>query len=79
MDWEEMVEERARSRRRLIGLLSAMLAGDFVAALGVTLGYIRLLDWLVAVPFIVLGLGTAGYTVWRIFFRDRAGQREDPK
>jgi hypothetical protein len=72
MDWETIVEEGAQARRRRIRQLLVALGGDFVGGLGVVLGFIGTLDWMVAVPLIALGWGSAGYMFWQMIFQDRA-------
>jgi hypothetical protein len=78
MNWDAMVEETAQRKRARTRLFVAMIAGDSVAIIGVILGILKFLDWIIAVPFIVLGWGYAGYMMWRIFFGNRPTSEQAP-
>lgn len=74
MAWDEMVEERARARNRRLSMLTAALAGDSLGVMCILLGYFRVLDWLIAIPFAILGWSFAGYIFWRVILGNRAGR-----
>jgi hypothetical protein len=66
MNLDEEIENLARARRKWIGQLLTMLAGDSVVALAVVLGYLKLLAWPLVVVIIVLGLAVSAYMMWRV-------------
>lgn len=78
MNWDAVVEETVQRKHERTRLFVAMIAGDSMAITGVILGILKFLDWIIAVPFIVLGWGYAGYMMWRIFSGNRPASEQTP-
>jgi hypothetical protein len=49
-----------------------------MAIAALILGILKFLDWIIAIPFIVLGWGYAGYMMWRFIRGRQPGSEQIP-
>jgi hypothetical protein len=77
-NWDVAMEETAQRKRERTRLFIAMIAGDSMAIAALILGILKFLDWIIAIPFIVLGWGYAGYMMWRFIRGRQPGSEQIP-